>query len=303
MSAQAHAIEEFIAALYRADAVLDEDGVAHSISARSLTAERGNFLSILCEREGARSVLEIGMAWGLSTLCLLRALVANGASAGAHVVIDPFQTTDFHRAALASIRRLGLASMVEFHEELSELALPKMVARKRCFDFVFIDGNHRFDGVFLDAVYANRLLRPGGVMAFDDSWSDPVFLACRFLETNYGYAPVAAYPPMRPGRRRRRVYRGHMRAYRKPDQPQSRGRFHLAPFYAGFEAGDGEERRLRSEGLRALLDGDRRGARQALSAAGRINPRRLNTWLRILRTYLPVSRPRQLERGAEPDRS
>jgi len=296
VTARAEAIAEFITALYDAGVVADEAGVAHSFDA-SVTADRGDFLGDLCQREGARSVLEVGMAWGLSTLFLLRALVANEAPAGAHVVIDPFQTAHFHRAALASIRRLGLESMIEFHEALSEIALPKMVEAQRLFDFVFIDGNHQFDGVFLDLVYANRLLKPGGVMAFDDSWSDSVFLACRYLETNYGYTAVAAYPPMRRGRRRRRLYRAQMQAYRKPAQPPARGRFHLAPFHAGLALGAAEERRLRTDGLRALHDGDRRAARVAFSAARRLNPRRLNTWLRLLRTYLPAGVTRSPETG------
>jgi len=299
---QPEAIAEFIAGLYHTGVVADEAGVAHRIDSTSLTADRGNFLSELCQREGARSVLEIGMAWGLSTSFLLRALVANDAPPGAHVVIDPFQTEDFHRAALTSIQRLGLESMIEFYEERSELALPKMVEAQRLFDFVFIDGNHRFDAVFLDLVYANRLPKPGGVMAFYDSWADPMFLACRYLETNYGYAPVATYPPMRPGRRRPRLYRGHLQAYRKPGQPPVRERFHLAPFFAGFESGDGEERRLRAEGIRALHNGDRRGARRAFSAAGRLNPRRFNTWMRLMRTYLPHGLSRSSDSSDPPDR-
>jgi len=44
-------------------------------------------------------------------------------------------------------------------------------------------------------VYADRLLAPGGVVVVDDSWADPVFLACRFLETNYGYTLLATCPP------------------------------------------------------------------------------------------------------------
>jgi predicted O-methyltransferase YrrM len=236
----------------------------------------------------ARSVLEIGMAWGLSTLFLLRALIENDAPPKAHVVIDPFQTRDFHGAALTSIRRLGLDSMVEFHEEFSEIALPRMVSEKRQFDFIFVDGNHRFDGVFLDAVYSDRMLRPGGVIVFDDSWSNSVFLTCRYLESNYSYIAVGAYPPMRPARRRRRAYRGQMRAYRKNDSSPSGGRFHLVSFFDDFEVVESEERRLRAEGLHALHQGDRLAARRIFRAALRVNPRRPNTWLRMLRTYLPA---------------
>jgi len=280
-------IQAFIAGVYHQVAVTGADGASHSILPISLTADRGQFLSDLCRREGARSVLEIGMAWGLSTLFLLKALIANDAPVGAHVVIDPFQSSDFHRAGLVSIKTVGLESMVEFHEEFSEFELPRMVEKGRLFDFIFIDGNHQFDSVFLDLVYGNRLLKPGGAIVFDDSWADSVFLACRYLESNYGYTPLAEYPPMRPGRRSRRLYRALMRAYRKPSQPVVHPRFYFVPFHEGLHLGQGTERRLRADGMRALKAGDRMAARQAFKAAVRLHPRRISTYLRLLRTYLP----------------
>jgi hypothetical protein len=33
----------------------------------------------------------------------------------------------------------------------------------------FLDGNHRFEGVFLDLVYSGRLLREGGIVFADDT--------------------------------------------------------------------------------------------------------------------------------------
>lgn len=36
------------------------------------------------------------------------------------------------------------------------------------FDFIYIDGDHSEDGVFADAINAWSLLKPNGVMAFDD---------------------------------------------------------------------------------------------------------------------------------------
>ena len=42
------------------------------------------------------------------------------------------------------------------------------------FDFIYIDGDHTAEGVLQDAVLAWRLLKPGGLMAFDDYlWEDP----------------------------------------------------------------------------------------------------------------------------------
>jgi len=42
------------------------------------------------------------------------------------------------------------------------------------FDFIYIDGDHTAEGVLRDAVLAWRLLKPGGIIAFDDYlWEDP----------------------------------------------------------------------------------------------------------------------------------
>ncbi len=36
--------------------------------------------------------------------------------------------------------------------------LPRLLAEGRGFDLAFLDGNHRFEGVFLDLVYSGRVL-------------------------------------------------------------------------------------------------------------------------------------------------
>ena len=127
-------------------------------------------------------------------------------------------------------------------------------------------------------------------MAFDDTWSDPVFLACRFLATNYGYVDIGVAPPVRSDRRRKRLYRGGIRAYRKPPAPPKGGEHDFIPFHEGIDFRGGEERRWRATAMRALAAGDRLAARQALRSALELNPRRFQTYLRWLRTYLPGTR-------------
>ena len=46
---------------------------------------------------------------------------------------------------------------MEFHPEESQIALPRFLTEERSFDLAFVDGNHRFDEVFLDLVYLGRL--------------------------------------------------------------------------------------------------------------------------------------------------
>lgn len=310
MSPDPRQIGELIREIYRSGLVHGEDGADYPIENTSVTPERGRFIGDLCRAENATATIEIGMAWGLSTLFLLEALAANGAPPRAHLVSDPFQSSRWHGAALRSIREAGAAEMIEFYEEPSEMVLPRMVTNQRVFDFAFIDGNHRFDAVFVDMIFVNRLLRPGGVMVLDDAWFDPVDLACRFAETNLGYIPVAEFPKREARARGSRTTREGplMRALRKPAVEPQRDIFHFVPFFDRIDTGlRTEEKRLRDEGMRALRRGDRAGARRALVGAFRLNPCRVNTWMRALRTFLPVriSRSisgREYRTGANPPR-
>jgi len=281
--------------IYRSTMVVGEDGVEYKVFPASVTPERGAFIRDLCRAEHAVRSLEIGMAWGLSTLFILEALAENGAGPTAHVVIDPFQSSRWHGAALRSAREAGAAAMLEFHEERSELLLPRLVDANRQFDFAFIDGNHRFDGAFVDLVFVDRLLKPGGVLIFDDVWCDPVYLVCRFAETNLGYTMVAAHPPRRQSSPASGPDSGmQMCAYRKPAQEPERGVFHFEPFFDGFARR--KERSLRETGMRALGEGDRVTARRAFLDALRLAPLRFNTYSRLLRTFLPTPIARALTR-------
>jgi predicted O-methyltransferase YrrM len=77
--------------------------------------------------------------------------------------------------------------MVEHHEEESQLALPRFLGEGRTFDVAFVDGNHRFDWVFVDLFYLGRLLRPGGIVFLDDYQLPGVARATLFYQTNLGW--------------------------------------------------------------------------------------------------------------------
>ncbi len=50
-----------------------------------------------------------------------------------------------------------------------------------------MDGNHRYDAVFLDLVYLGRLLRPGSIVFLDDYHLPGVARAASFFLTNLGW--------------------------------------------------------------------------------------------------------------------
>ncbi len=42
------------------------------------------------------------------------------------------------------------------------------------YDFIYIDASHKADDTFVDAYYAHKMLKPGGILIFDDfGWKDP----------------------------------------------------------------------------------------------------------------------------------
>ena len=297
----ADTIRQRIERLYAEQAVLDEAGVSHPILPIGVTPERGAFIAGLCRAERPAATLEVGMAWGLSTLHILSALAeVRGSAAGApHVVMDPFQASRFRNAARCLVREVGAEAMVEFYPEPSEIVLPRMVAAGRQFDLAFIDGDHHFDPGFVDFFFVHRLLKPGGLVIFDDVLFDGIYLTSRWAETNLGYQPVAQYPPT--GRRPPRSESGRLRraeigAWRKPLQEVSRDRHHFVPFFEGFvnlkdipkpDRRRLERHRLNHAGLMAMRAGDRERARRAFAEALKVDPWHGSTYLRWMRSFMP----------------
>jgi predicted O-methyltransferase YrrM len=137
--------------------------------------------------EDATSTVEVGLGYGISALFICEGLLANGHSGARHVVLDPNQSGGFSDLGRQFIDEAGLVDMVEFHAEPSEVALPRFLSEGRRFDLAFIDGNHRFDGVFLDLVYLGRLVRGGGIIFLDDYQLPSAKKAARFCITNLGW--------------------------------------------------------------------------------------------------------------------
>ncbi len=272
--------------IYAGESVAGEDSVSYSIVPEAVPRERGRFLLEACRAHGGANTLEIGMAWGLSTLHIFQALADKEVTAPHHVIMDPFQASVYHNAALRTLNELGLDPYVEFYPEPSGLVLPRLVDEGRLFDFAFVDADHRFDGVFIDMFYVDQLLKPGAVAVFDDTNWDGVFLACRFAETNYGYEALAELA--NPGKRSSRPL---IRAYRKPNLVVERSQNHFVPFFHNFVSNQFGDRltasTLRFQGLIALREGKRAQARRYFLQALRFEPMHLKSYFRILRTFLP----------------
>lgn len=150
-------------------------------------------LQELIRSVNATNTLEVGMAYGISTLFICEAL-AELSTSPRHVAIDPFQHQDWKGIALANVERAGFANMLEFHEDRSEHVLPSLAAQARRFDFALIDGWHSFDQAMVEFYYLSRMVRVGGIIAFDDSDWPGINKLLRFVVTLPAFEVVTRGP-------------------------------------------------------------------------------------------------------------
>lgn len=133
-----------------------------------LDAAEGAFLQDIIRTIKPMVSLEIGLAYGVSTLYICEALTSV-ATRPRHIVADPNQSTQWRNIGLRNVNQAGYSNIVDFHEVSSEFLLPRLLEVETRLDFAFVDGWHTFDQVMVEFYYLSRMLRVGGVIAFDDA--------------------------------------------------------------------------------------------------------------------------------------
>lgn len=181
-------VRSVIARLVRdGTAVARTDGTLHALFPVAASIAECRALREWVVREKATRTIEIGLAYGMSTLHICEGLLRNADPDAHHVALDPYQATRFANCGLQFLDEAGVAGLVEHDAEVSEIALPRFLSEGRHFDLAFIDGNHRFDGVFLDLIYLGRMVRRGGIVFMDDYQLPAIARAASFCTTNLGW--------------------------------------------------------------------------------------------------------------------
>jgi predicted O-methyltransferase YrrM len=178
-------LPELLERIYRTGKVEAADGGAVDALPTGVPRAHAEILSRLVRDERAERTLEVGMAFGLSTLAIAGPHGERGS--GSHVAVDPFQSTDWRSIGVLNVRRAGLEPYVRVIEEPSDVALPRLAAEGAEVDVAFIDGLHLFDTTLVDFFYADRMLRVGGVVVLHDTWMPAVDQALSFIVENRAY--------------------------------------------------------------------------------------------------------------------
>ena len=195
-NAAAQQVREVIERLFRDGSIVSNaDGSTHDVRATSITPGEGNAVRKWVVKEAASKTIETGLACGISALHICEGLLSGAREAPLHVVIDPCQATHFANCGLQALEEAGVSQLVEHHSERSQVVLPQFLKEGRTFDLGFVDGNHRFDYVFLDLFYLGHLVRKGGIIILDDYNSPGIERAVSFFVNNLGWKIEETSPP------------------------------------------------------------------------------------------------------------
>jgi predicted O-methyltransferase YrrM len=176
-------------------AIARSDGTLHDLFPVAASAAEGEALRDWVLWEKATRTVEIGFGYGISALHICEGLLENSGRESRHVAIDPNQATRFSDCGLQFLDEAGVGDMVELHAEDSQISLPRFLDEARSFDFAFVDGNHRFERVFVDLFYLGHLVRRGGIIFLDDYQLPGVARAASFFTSNLGWTTEEISPP------------------------------------------------------------------------------------------------------------
>lgn len=165
---------------------------------------QAEFLEKQVRSINASVTLEIGLAYGISALCIAEAIKHRPGAR--HIVIDPLQNTEsWQGLGLLNLERAGLAGIIDFQEEPAQTALPKLIGEGVRIDFAYIDAGKRMDDMLIFVHFLERLLRIGGLIAFDDLAFPGIRKALRYIVQQEQFRVAAAFDTRRASVLRRSI--------------------------------------------------------------------------------------------------
>jgi predicted O-methyltransferase YrrM len=183
-----HAPEAVLNRLIVDKRAFDVEGKQMDVTGAITMAEAHYIHDSIIEHEFS-SCLETGVAYGASTIAICSALsqLESKGKPVKHYGIDPWQGPLFRYAAIAALKECGLDHIFELCDGPSHLMLPRLIESNVKVDFVFIDGMHTLDYTLVDLFFADKLLRPGGMICMHDMHLPSKKRAFRYLTQHRKY--------------------------------------------------------------------------------------------------------------------
>lgn len=166
--------------IFNQNEVSDEFGNKYTLHSNT-SKEQCSFIDKIIKGINDPKVsLEIGLAYGVSTLQIINSLYQTNKNFK-HLIIDPFQKNDWKNIGLFNIHKSGLSNHITFYEEHSDIVLPRLYSSDIRIDFAYVDSTKNFDVLMVDLYYILRIMNKGAIIILDDCDFPGIRLLVRFL--------------------------------------------------------------------------------------------------------------------------
>ena len=192
--------------IFSTNQVTDEQGNAYPLHSNT-TAEQCSFLQELIAEVQPEKSLEIGLAYGISSVAILEALASTG-NPFHHIIIDPFQDS-WKNIGLLNIRRAGFENDITFHAKFSDQVVPTLYYEGAKIQFAYIDSTKVFDVLMTDIYYISKILDVNGLIVLDDCAFPGIRVLARFLSQHPAFTLYKAFRKDEPSKKRKIVTRAY----------------------------------------------------------------------------------------------
>lgn len=147
----------------------------------SISFSQGQKLTKLIEKYRPTNILQIGCAYGISSLWIESAAdyLHN------HTIVEILPENI--KKTKKNLKEFGLGSNIHFIEGFSQVELGKLLKRGLQYDFIFHDGDERFDGLMADVFFIQKLLKLKGLYVQRNLWNPSIREVIAFVLSNYKY--------------------------------------------------------------------------------------------------------------------
>ncbi len=127
--------------------------------------EQGLFLQQIFDKIKPRKSIEVGFAYGISSMFILEKHREAGNDPKCHLIIEPFP---WGGVAEYNIEKEKLTEFADIRYDLSDKILPGLYLQNHRIQFAYIDTTKVFDTVLQDFYFIDKMLDVNGVVIFDD---------------------------------------------------------------------------------------------------------------------------------------
>ncbi len=180
-------LNEVTEAILKNKIAFDEDGKERKIDDAISRPEAYMLYKMVIAAQPAVSI-EVGLAFGISALVFCQAHNDKKTmSESIHYAVDPNQLTFYRNTAIVSVKAAGLYKYLKVLNGPSHLEIPNLLKDNIVVDCAFVDGWHTFDYTFTDFFLIDKMLRPGGYIAFHDVYGRAKQKVINFILTHRKY--------------------------------------------------------------------------------------------------------------------